>query len=110
MPSIKKLFILCLLGFSLCTTTFAENLVVEEKPSAMAMMGDLIIVRPVMLGVSVLGAAAYVVSLPFTLAGGNAGEAGEALVVEPLKTTFVRCLGCVKPGYKKQVQEVEGQQ
>ncbi|MCY4045601.1 MAG: hypothetical protein OXE99_11035 [Cellvibrionales bacterium] len=86
----------------------ANNSVVEEKPSAAAMMGDLVIVRPVMLGVTVLGTAAYLVSLPFTLMGGNAGEAGEVLVVGPAKTTFVRCLGCVKPGYKKKVTKVEG--
>lgn len=78
--------------------------VVEEKPSALAMTADLLLVRPVMLVATVVGSAVWLVSSPFSLAGGNAGEAAETLVLEPAKTTFVRCLGCTKNGYKKDVQ------
>ena len=49
------------------------------------MIGDLVIARPLLIGATVLGAAAFVVSLPFTALGGNVGEAGKALVVEPGK-------------------------
>jgi hypothetical protein len=42
----------------------------------------------------------YVATLPFSLLGGNAGEAGKVLVVGPAEATFVRCLGCTKSGYK----------
>ncbi len=106
---IKTLSVAFLLVFSFSNQqVIANDAVVVEKPSAFAMMGDLVIVRPIMLSLSVLGTAAYLVSLPLTLAGGNAGEAGNVLVVKPLKTTFIRCLGCVKPGYKKQVNKVEG--
>ncbi len=76
---------------------------VEEDPSALAMAGDLIIARPLLLAATVVGTAFYVVSLPFSLAGGNAGEAGQTLVVGPAKSTFVRCLGCTRSGYKKEV-------
>jgi len=41
------------------------------------------------------------VSLPFTALGGNVAEAGQALVVEPGKEAFVRCLGCTTSGYKQ---------
>jgi len=74
---------------------------VEEKPGALAMTGDLVIARPLLLVTTVVGTAAYIVSLPFSLAGGNAKEAGETLVVGPAKATFMRCLGCKQSGYKK---------
>ena len=71
-----------------------------EAPKAM--IGDLVIARPLLIGATVLGAAAFVVSLPFTALGGNVGEAGKALVVEPGKAAFVRCLGCTTSGYNAQ--------
>jgi hypothetical protein len=52
---------------------------------------------------TVLGTATYIVSLPFTLAGGNSAEAAETLVVGPARATFVRCLGCTKTGRKEKV-------
>lgn len=67
---------------------------VTERPSGMEMTADAVLVRPLMLVATVLGTAVYVVSLPFSALGGNAGEAGKTLVVTPFKATFVRCLGC----------------
>ena len=72
-----------------------------DDPSAAAMVGDLIIARPVGLVLTVAGTAAFIVSLPFTLLGGNAGQAAETLMIGPAKTTFVRCLGCRQSGYKQ---------
>ena len=74
---------------------------VGEDPSALAMAGDAIIARPLGVVFTVVGAALYVVTLPFSLAGGNAKQAGQELVVGPAEATFVRCLGCTKSGYKK---------
>ena len=82
--------------------------VVVEKPSALAMSGDLIVARPVLLVITAIGTAVFLISLPFSLLGGNAGEAGKTLVLGPGESTFVRCLGCTNSGYKKTVQEVEG--
>ena len=81
--------------------------VVDEDPSALAMVGDAVIARPLGAVFTVIGAAAYVVTLPFSLAGGNAKEAGETLVVGPAMSTFVRCLGCTKSGYKREVVGAE---
>ncbi|MBU3056979.1 multidrug transporter [Pseudomonas indica] len=72
-----------------------------EAPKGYAMMGDLLIARPLLIGATVIGAAAFLVSLPFTALGGNVGEAGKSLVVEPGKEAFVRCLGCTMSGYKQ---------
>lgn len=72
---------------------------VDESPSAGAMVGDLLVARPFGLVMTVGGAAAFVVSLPFTLLAGHASEAAETLMVGPAKTTFMRCLGCREVGY-----------
>jgi hypothetical protein len=71
----------------------------DEHPSMLAMTGDLLIARPVGLVTTVGGAALFVLTLPFSAAGGNVEEAGEVLVVGPARTTFVRCLGCRTPGH-----------
>jgi len=73
-----------------------------EAPKAYSMVGDLIIARPLLIAATAIGAGVFVVSLPFTALGGNVGEAGKALVVEPGKAAFVRCLGCPTSGYNAQ--------
>ena len=74
-----------------------------EAPKAYSMVGDLIIARPLLIAATAIGAGVFVVSLPFTALGGNVGEAGKALVVEPGKAAFVRCLGCTTSGYNAQL-------
>lgn len=76
-----------------------------ENPGMFAMLGDLVIARPLLLGVTAIGAAAFVVSLPFTLLGGNVTEAGQELVLRPGTETFARCLGCTKSGYGSRAQD-----
>lgn len=78
-----------------------DPLYTADAPKAFSMVGDLLIARPLLIGATAIGAVAFVVSLPFTAAGGNIGEAGHALVVEPGKEAFVRCLGCTTSGYKQ---------
>lgn len=80
---------------------------ISENPSAMAMTGDLLIARPILLATTVVGSVLYVVSLPFSLAGGNAKDAADTLVVGPAKATFMRCLGCTHSGYNKGVASTE---
>jgi hypothetical protein len=72
-----------------------------EAPKGYAMVGDLVIARPLLIGATAIGAAAFIVSLPFTALGGNVGEAAQSLVVEPGREAFVRCLGCTSSGYKQ---------
>lgn len=72
---------------------------VDESPNEWAMVGDLLVARPVGLVLTVGGAAVWLVSLPFTLLAGHAGEAAETLVLGPGESTFMRCLGCRNTGY-----------
>jgi hypothetical protein len=57
------------------------------------MLVDAVIVRPLGLIGMVLGTAITVVTLPFTLPSGSAGEAAQAMIVEPAEYTFDRPLG-----------------
>lgn len=77
----------------------------EESPSALAMTTDALIVRPVLLATTIVGSAVYLVSLPFSMLGGNTAEAGEVLVAGPARATFARCLGCTRNGQKRDTVE-----
>ncbi len=77
----------------------------DENPSALAMTGDLLVVRPVMFGITVVGTVAWLISLPFAAAGGNVKQSTDTLVVGPAKNTFVRCLGCTRPGYRRTAEQ-----
>ncbi|SDX68009.1 hypothetical protein [Marinobacter mobilis] len=74
---------------------------INDAPSALEMTADAVIARPLLLATTVVGTAVYIVSLPFSLLGGNAGEAGEVLVLGPAKSTFLRCLGCDSSGRRQ---------
>jgi hypothetical protein len=76
-----------------------------DEPTALAMAGDLLIARPAGVVLTALGSVAFVVSLPFSAAGGNVGQAAEHLVIKPAKTTFVRCLGCTTAGYRRDTKD-----
>ena len=77
---------------------WAQN-AVDESPNEFAMVGDLLVARPIGIVMTVGGVAVWLVSLPFTLMAGHASEAAETLMLGPAQATFVRCLGCRNPGY-----------
>jgi hypothetical protein len=89
------LFISCLM---LPQMLWAQE-AVDESPNEWAMVGDLLVARPLGVVLTVGGAAVWLVSLPFTLLSGHASEAAGTLIGGPVETTFMRCLGCRQPGY-----------
>ncbi len=98
-----------LMSSALASMVFASTLAVSapvqaapaEEPGAFEMTADALVARPFGLALTTLGAAAFVVSLPFSALGGNVKEAADNLVVGPGKATFVRCLGCPTSGRKQ---------
>ena len=64
----------------------------RERASGEA-FADAVVGRPLGVLGMVLGTAAFVVSLPFTLASGSSDEAAEKLVRAPTRFTFKRPLG-----------------
>ncbi|MBD9413793.1 multidrug transporter [Pseudomonas sp. PDM16] len=81
--------------------TSGDPLYTVEAPKGYAMIGDLVIARPLLIAGTVIGAGLFVISSPFTLAGGNFKESAKSLVGEPAMAAFVRCLGCTESGYKR---------
>lgn len=98
-----RAFSVLLLAVTLSFTVNAQANTLKEKPSALAMTGDALFARPALLAMTAVGGVVYLASLPFSLLGGNAGEAGDVLVMEPAKATFVRCLGCTMSGRQNEV-------
>ena len=78
---------------------------VEENPDGVTMMGDLLVARPIGLVLLGLGTVTYVATLPFSILGGNAGDAGRALVLKPAEEVLMRCLGCRSPGRKEKIKD-----
>ena len=66
---------------------------VAEEVSGEEMILDLIVLRPVGFAATIIGTAAFVVSLPFTLLLKQTNEAAQKMVVKPGKYTFTRRLG-----------------
>ena len=64
-----------------------------NPPSADATAADLLVARPGGLAATILGAAVFVVGLPFTLINGSTEQAAQKLIVEPAQYTFTRPLG-----------------
>ena len=77
----------------LASTALAEEYFEREDPTGGMMIADLVFVRPIGIAATIIGSVFYVVSLPFSLLGDNAGEAREALVKDPAAYTFKRPLG-----------------
>ena len=74
-------------------------------PSYGTMAVDTVVGKPLQLATAIAGTAAYIVSLPFSLIGGNADQAQQKLFVEPWDA-MARCLGCTVAEdnyYKSQV-------
>ena len=69
----------------------------ESRDTAGLILVDALVLRPLGLAATVLGAAAFVLTLPFSLPTRSAEKAAQALVVKPAEYTFGRPLGEVKP-------------
>jgi len=65
----------------------------QKETTAGFMILDLLLIRPVSLGATILGSAAWVVALPFTAPAGETGHSLDKLIKEPAKYTFTRSLG-----------------
>lgn len=86
-------------------TGHASSVYAEERPGELAILGDIVLVRPVMLVITGLGLVGFTATLPFSAMGGNVDEAGERLVKAPARSTFLRCLGCTPAQHEQRRAE-----
>ena len=100
MRSLNRKLITYLLAIMLATSNmifissaYAGNYESTERPTGGAMLMDAVLMRIPMTAVTIVGAAVFVVTLPFSALGGNVGEAGTKLVKEPFEYAWMRPLG-----------------
>lgn len=100
MHSLNKKLMSCFLAIMLAmssmtfvSSAYAGDYDSGERPSGSAMLADAVFMRLPMTVVTLVGAAAFVVTLPFSALGGNVGEAGTKLVKEPFEYAWLRPLG-----------------
>jgi hypothetical protein len=72
-----------------------------EGPKWEYQVVDAVVARPIGILATGAGAMVWGVSLPFSLLGGNAGEAADSLIGGPGRETFYRCLGCTSTGRRQ---------
>lgn len=65
----------------------------DEETNAGAMIVDFALIRPLGIAATAVGCVFFIVTVPFSAAGGNADQAAQSLVVAPAKHTFKRPLG-----------------
>ncbi len=82
--------LLILVFSSVC---FASTQETSSTPSTGAVVSDILVLRPLGLAGTILGGAAFVVSLPVTLATHEVDPAEKILVQQPYDYTFERPLG-----------------
>jgi hypothetical protein len=79
----------------------------ETGPRWEDQVADAVVARPIGIVATGAGAVVWGVSLPFSLLGGNAGEAADTLVGGPAREAFVRCLGCRSAGRRQYTAETQ---
>jgi len=65
----------------------------DTTPSPGAMAADLLLVRPLSLAGTMLGAGVFIAGLPFEALSGDVSGPARRLVAEPAKFTFARPIG-----------------
>ncbi|NND69072.1 MAG: hypothetical protein HKN19_15890 [Halioglobus sp.] len=95
----RRALVALMIGCLLLPQALVAQEAVDESPNEFAMVGDLLVARPLGAVITVAGTAVWLVSLPFTLLSGHAGEAAGTLILGPAEATFMRCLGCRNTGY-----------
>ncbi len=114
MRSVVRSFVLGVALF--CSAVFSPSGLAQEapeqykSPAAAEMALDLVLLRPLLLGATVVGSGLFVAALPFTLPSGSTGDAARELVAVPFHSTFLRCLGCTRVDLARREEQRRQQQ
>lgn len=99
-PVALRTIITCFVLVALLAVPFGSSALAQDDPfleendtTAGLMTVDLLLVRPVGIGATILGSVVFVLALPFTAATDDVNYSMEKLVKEPARYTFKRSLG-----------------
>jgi len=97
MHKITKHSIVLFVILTLTFIPFGSAVLAQEEAEDVDMSGkmavDILLARPIGIISTVLGTALFIVSLPFSVLGGNTKQAYKNLIAKPAKYTFKRPLG-----------------
>jgi len=88
----KALIIIAAVLFAF-TATFSFAATDTQNPQDEAIIGDILVLRPLGVVATIVGSVFYLVGLPFSQGGGNTQSAADTLVVAPATFTFARPVG-----------------
>lgn len=89
---LRSVLLAALLGLMpVCATAQQDETVTGDKATDMVV--DAVVLRPIGLAATVVGAALTVVALPFTIPSGSVEASARELIVKPAAYTFKRPLG-----------------
>ena len=89
----KKRILMAWVLAAIPLSAVAEHGNTVSGDKATDMVVDIVVVRPLGLVTTVVGAVLTVVALPFTLPSGSVGASAHELIVKPADYTFNRPLG-----------------
>jgi hypothetical protein len=101
LSKLKKFFVVATIAVMMIVTSSSlalgsdarRDLMGADAADPAVMAFDFAAARPVGLLSLATGAAFFIASLPFSILGGNTGEAFDKLVIDPARYTFLRPLG-----------------
>ncbi len=99
----KLIFLACLLTLTIGSASAAEaGNARNARPLTLSQefvvySGDALLTRPLLAGLTVVGAGVYTATLPFTLLAPDF-SVFDVLVRQPARAAFTRCLGCELEG------------
>ena len=70
----------------------------KDKPDAGAIIGDMILLRPLGICTLVVGTAFFIVTLPIAVTSQSSKQTAQVLVADPFNFTFTRPLGEIESG------------
>jgi len=86
----KLLTAICVLAISLCS---ANSSFASDDSDPLAIVADVVLVRPACLVATVIGSAFFVISLPIAATSRSVKKSARVLVSKPARATFTRPLG-----------------
>ncbi len=91
----QSLIVLLVVMFAFAPVSIltSNSYATENKASFGSVVVDAIVLRPLGLCSTILGATFFVITLPFAALGNNINNSAEAMVITPAKYTFARPIG-----------------
>lgn len=93
MKMFRTSWILVALAITFVMAPLSSQAQLDREPEMLTMIADGVIVRPASAVVSVVGAAAFVVTWPFSALSKSTDSAWQSMVVKPVRFTFRRPMG-----------------